>query len=95
MCVGRGGLGERGGESPHLTRGPELWAGGCRRAARCFPLDSRWAFGCVKPLDPTQHGVDKGQPLTPGALGPWGDTICPGVTGEWAEGERFPHRRES
>ena len=42
--------------------------------------------------DPTWQGVDKGQPLT---WDPEATPCSPGVMGERAEGERFPHRRES
>jgi hypothetical protein len=64
---GCGGVGEKGGgESPCPTRVPVLWAGRCGRTARRFSLSPRWASSCV---DPTQQGVDKGQPLIPGAPG--------------------------
>jgi hypothetical protein len=64
-----------------------LWAGGCRRAARHFPLGPRWAS---KPLTPLDGG---GEPPKPGGSGV---TPCsPRFMGERAEGERFPHRRES
>ena len=70
-----------------------LWAGRLRRAARCFPLGTRWAS---KPLTPLKGVVvvvvvEKGKPLT------WGHrtTPCsPGVMGERAEGERFPRSPE-
>ena len=66
---------------------PRLWAGGRGRASRCFPLGPGWAS---KPLTHST-GVDKGQPLT----GDPGPTPCsPGVMGERAEGEKFPHRQE-
>jgi hypothetical protein len=68
---GRGVLEEGGGrECPGPARVPPvLWAGRCRRTVRRFPLGPGWASGCVKPLDPTRQGVDKGQLLIPGALG--------------------------
>ena len=82
----------RDGESPCLARVPVLWACGREITAGCFPLSPGWASGCVKPLDPTCWGVDKGQPPISGARG---NTLSPGVTGERAEGERFPRRQES
>ena len=40
------------------------------------------------------HSTGSGQGAAPEAKGPQGDTLCPGVMGERAEGERFPRRRE-
>ena len=86
------GAGEEGAEredNPLLARVPPmLWAGRCRRAARCFPLSPGWASKPLTPLD-GEGCVDKGQPLT-GA--PRVTPCSPGVMGERAEGERFPRR---
>jgi hypothetical protein len=57
------GAGEEGAEredNPLLARVPPmLWAGRCRRAARCFPLAPRWAS---KPLTPLDGGWTMGSP---------------------------------
>jgi hypothetical protein len=45
-----------GEESPYLARALVLWAGRCRRTARCFPLGPGWASGCVKPQTPHSGG---------------------------------------
>jgi hypothetical protein len=68
-----------------------LWAGRRGRAARCFPLGPGWASKPLTPLD-IDRGVGGGQGAALETKGPQGDTLCPGVMEERAEGERFPHR---
>jgi hypothetical protein len=48
-----------------------------------------WASNPLTPLD---EGWTRGSPRY---QDPQGDTLGPGVTGERAEGERFPRRQES
>ena len=75
-----GGPGEGGGNSPRQARVPPmLWAGRCWRAARCFPLNPRWAS---KPLT---HLTEGGQAAAPnlGAPGPH-----PVALGLWERGMR-------
>jgi hypothetical protein len=70
--------GEGSEDSPCLARVPPmLWVGGCRRAARCFPLGPWWAS---KPLTPLDRGWTRGSPQ-PGA---WGNNPCTWVMGERA-----------
>jgi hypothetical protein len=53
-------------DRPHLARVPPmLWAGGCGRAARRFPLDPRWTSKLLTPLD---RGLTMGSPR-PGVKG--------------------------
>jgi hypothetical protein len=76
-------MGETGeGRSPCPARVPPvLWAGGCRRAARHFPLGPGWAS---KPLIPLNGGWTRDSPRY---QDPWGDTLCPEVKGEGRERE--------
>ena len=89
---------ERGGRIAHVW--PEFHL--CSGQADVGGLleDFHWAPGRhLSPTDLTRWGwgggrVDKEQPLTRGGGG--SETPChPRVMGERAEGERFPHRRES
>ena len=87
----KGYRGRRGREdSPHPARVPPmLWAGGCGRAARHFPLCPGWAS---KPLTLLDGWGGQGADPDRGSRC---DTLYPMVMGERAEGERFPCRWES
>ena len=80
------GVGEEGGENPHLTRVPSvLWADRCRRAARCFLQNPRWASKPLTPLGGRCGEVGGGQGAAPDTRGPGVTHSAPGI---WERGQR-------